>query len=81
MGHYEPRTAADETADARAALADAQRALRDLRSHLRQTMTNPEGALGNAHAADRNAEILAAALVAADQALSEQARGQLTVVS
>lgn len=79
MGHYEPRTTADEIADARAALADARRALRDLQSHLDRTISNPEGAVGSAHAAKRNAEIVAASLAAAEDALPREV--QLTVVS
>jgi predicted component of type VI protein secretion system len=77
MGHYEPRTAADETADALAALADARRALHDLSSHL-DDLDNTDGAV---HQARRNARIAAAKLAEAEQHVREGNRVQLTVVS
>jgi hypothetical protein len=80
MGKHEPRTAADETAAAVAALADARKALRDLRSHLDRIVANPEGTAGNARSALRNVDIVAASLTAAEDAVHASDR-QLRSVS
>jgi hypothetical protein len=76
MGHHEPRTAADETADALAALADTRRALRDLSSHLADLQADPV-----AHQARRNARIALAKLDEAERHVREGNRVQLTSVS
>lgn len=76
MGHHEPRTAADETADVLAALAEARRALRDLSSHLDDLQADPV-----AHQVRRNAKIVAAKLDEAEQHVREGNRIQLTSVS
>jgi hypothetical protein len=76
MGHHEPRTAADETADALAALADTRRALRDLSSHLDDLQDDPA-----AYQARRNARIALAKLDEAERHVREGNRVQLTSVS
>lgn len=80
MGHYEPRTAADEIADALADLVEARRALRDLGSQLSDLALDDESA-GVAHQARRNAKIAAAKLDDAERHVRESNRLQLTVVS
>lgn len=80
MGHYEPRTAADEIADALADLAEARRALRDLTSQIADLELDDASA-GVAHQVQRNARIAAAKIDDADQRIRESNRIQLTVVS
>lgn len=80
MGHYEPRTAADEIADALADLADARRALSDLTSQLADLTLDDESA-GVARQVNRNAKIAAAKLDDAERHVRESNRVQLTVVS
>lgn len=76
MGHYTPRTAADEIADALADLAEARKALRDLASQM--TGLPPDGV---AHQVARNAKIAAAKLDDAEHHVRESNRLQLRVVS
>lgn len=80
MGHYEPRTAADEIADALADLAEARRALRDLASQMTDLSLNDEST-GVAHQVARNAKIAAAKLDDAERHVRESNRIQLSVVS
>jgi len=81
MGTHVARTAADEAVDALAALSDARRALRDLESLLDGIIANPEGAVGNAHQARRNASIVGASLRRAESAVRAGGRAQVTAVS
>ena len=75
MGHYEPRTPADEIADALADLAEARQALSLAVSHLSDEKS------GVARQAQRNAKIAAAKLDDAEKHIRESNRIQLTVVS
>jgi hypothetical protein len=74
MGQHTERTSADELHAAHHALIHAQRAMRDLRSHLDRIVANPEGAVGNARAAQRNAAIVLAELDQADAGIQAAAR-------
>lgn len=80
MGHHEPRTAADEIADALADLAEARRALRDLSSQITE-LYQDEATSGIGHQAARNAKIAAAKLDDVEQHIRESNRIQLTSVS
>lgn len=80
MGHHEPRTSADEIADALADLAEARRALSDLSSQITELYTD-EATSGIAHQISRNAKIAAAKLADSEKHIRESNRIQLTVVS
>lgn len=80
MGHHEPRTPADEIADALADLAEARQALSTAVSQLTDITVDEEKA-GVAYQARRNAKIAAAKLDDAEKHIRESNRIQLTVVS
>ena len=80
MGHHEPRTAADEIADALADLAEARRALRDLEAQVADLKLD-DAAAGVVHQVQRNARIATAKLDDVDKHIRESNRIQLTVVS
>lgn len=80
MGHYEPRTPADEIADALADVAEARRALQNVLSQLDDLTRDAEKA-GVAYQARRNAKTAAAMLDHAEQHIRESNRIQLSVVS
>lgn len=80
MGHYEPRTPADEIADALADLAEAREALGAVLSQL-DDLTLDEDQAGVAYQARRNARIAAAKLDTAEKHVRESNRIQLSSVS
>lgn len=80
MGHFEPRTPADEIADALADLAEARRALEDLASQMADLTLDDESA-GVARQVSRNAKIAVAKLDDADKHIRESNRIQLSSVS
>lgn len=80
MGFHEPRTAADEIADALADLADVRVALRNLTAQLADLKLDDE-ATSVAHQVRRNAMIALAKTNDAERHVRESNRVQLTVVS
>lgn len=80
MGHYEPRTAAEEIADALTDLASARAALGLVLSQL-EDLTATEETAPIAHQVRRNARIVAAQLDSAEGRVRESNRLQLNVVS
>ena len=80
MGHHEPRTAAEEIADALSDLGSAREALRTLLSQLEDLAAGNETA-PLAYQARRNARIVAAQLDEAEKHVRESNRLQLNVVS
>lgn len=80
MGHFEPRTAADEIADALADLAEVRQALATTLSQL-DDLTGDAGDAGVAFQARRSARIAAAKLDDVEKHVRESNRIQLTVVS
>lgn len=80
MGHYTPRTAAEELADAVTDLASARDALRTLLIQL-DGLTATDETAPIAHQARRNARIAAAEIDSAEQHVRESNRLQLNVVS
>jgi hypothetical protein len=81
MGKHEPRTAAEDLADALAALAVARDALRETLGHVDRIIQSPADPVGVAHQARRNARIAVASLDEAEQHLRESNRAQLRSVS
>lgn len=81
MGSHEPRTAAEDLADAFAALAVAQDALRETLGHVDRIIQNPTDPAGIAHQARRTARITAASLDEVGEHLRESNRTQLKSVS
>ena len=80
MGHHEPRSAADEIADALSDLASARAALRTVLAHL-EDLTATEETAPVAYQARTSARIAAAQIDDAEQHVRESNRLQLTVVS
>ena len=81
MGKHEPRTAAEDLADALDALAVSRDALRETLGHIDRIIQSPADPVGVAHQARRTARIAAASLDEAGAHMRESNRAQLKSVS
>ncbi|HEY2086304.1 MAG TPA: hypothetical protein VGH54_09795 [Mycobacterium sp.] len=83
MGHHEPRTAADEIAEAKAKLDAAFAEMETWRTHLDIMAKNPQDREAVAFQARRSAGIVAALIAEAESGtrVAERLQAQLTVVS
>lgn len=81
MGKHEPRTAAEDLADALDALAVARDALRETLGHVELIIQSPADPAGVAHQARRTARIAIASLDEAGERLRESNLAQLRSVS